>query len=283
VSETFTVTGHGGISLTLDAYGDAADWPILLAHGGGQTRHAWRNSGKALAAAGYYALCLDLRGHGDSEWSDSGDYRLEAFAHDLLEVCETLDRPPVLIGASLGGIAAMIAAGELQPEPFAAVIFVDVTPTMEMSGVEKITGFMSAHLEDGFATLEEAADVISEYLPHRKRPANLSGLAKNLRQGEDGRYRWHWDPRFMSGDSRPSASRDPDRLSSAVRNITAPILLVRGRMSELVSEESVRQFLELVPNASYVDVANAGHMVAGDDNDVFTSAIAEFLRTTEIG
>jgi pimeloyl-ACP methyl ester carboxylesterase len=104
-------------------------------------------------------LCLDLRGHGDSEWSESGDYRLEAFAHDLLEVCETLDRPPVLIGASLGGIAAMIAAGELQPDPFAAVIFVDVTPTMEMSGVEKITGFMSAHLDDGFASLEEAADV----------------------------------------------------------------------------------------------------------------------------
>ena len=228
-------------------------------------------------------MCLDLRGHGDSEWSESGDYRLEAFAHDLLEVCETLDRPPVLIGASLGGVAAMIAAGELQPEPFAAVIFVDVTPTMEMSGVEKITGFMSAHLDDGFASLEEAADVISEYLPHRKRPANLSGLAKNLRQGEDGRYRWHWDPRFMSGDSRPSASRDPNRLSSAVRNITAPILLVRGRMSELVSEESVRQFLDLVPHASYVDVANAGHMVAGDDNDVFTSAIAEFLRTTKIG
>ena len=177
----------------------------------------------------------------------------------------------------------MIAAGELQPEPFAAVIFVDVTPMMEMSGVEKITGFMSAHLDDGFASLEEAADVISEYLPHRKRPANLSGLAKNLRQGEDGRYRWHWDPRFMSGDSRPSASRDPDRLCSAVRNITAPILLVRGRMSELVSEESVRQFLDLVPHASYVDVANAGHMVAGDDNDVFTSAIAEFLRTTKIG
>jgi pimeloyl-ACP methyl ester carboxylesterase len=227
-------------------------------------------------------LCLDLRGHGDSEWSASGDYRLEAFAQDLLQVCEKFDRPPVLIGASLGGIAAMIAAGELQPEPFAAVIFVDVTPTMEMSGVEKITGFMSAHLEEGFASLEEAADAISAYLPHRERPADLSGLAKNLRQGDDGRYRWHWDPRFMSGDSRPSASRDPDRLSSAVRNITVPMLLVRGRMSELVSEESVRQFLDLVPHASYVDVADAGHMVAGDDNDVFTRAILEFLQVTEI-
>ena len=54
-------------------------------------------------------------------------------------------------------------------------------------------------------------------------------------------------------------------------------MLVRGRLSDLVSEETAREFLELQPDARLVDVSDAGHMVAGDRNDVFTEAVAGFL------
>lgn len=272
--------GYHGISIAADVYGEEAQPPIIFAHGGGQTRHAWRNSGKSLAKAGFQSICVDLRGHGDSSWCPEGDYRIEAFAEDLVSLCGEIGTPPVLVGASLGGISAMVAAGELCPGLFRAIVFVDVTPHMETSGVEKIIGFMSEHLDEGFGSLEEAADAIAAYLPHRSKPKNLDGLAKNLKLGDDQRYRWHWDPRFVTGVNRPSASRDPERLSNAVANIQVPTMLVKGQMSELVSDQSVQQFLELKPDAKFVDVANAHHMVAGDHNDAFTDAIIEFVLET---
>ena len=267
---------RSGLTLQSDTYGSASSPPVILAHGGGQTRHAWRNTGLLLAEAGFYSICLDLRGHGSSDWCSNGDYRVEAFADDLVDVSEELAAQPVLVGASLGGIAAMIAGGEMNPQLFKSVVLVDITPHMEMDGVEKIVGFMKEHLDEGFSSLEDAAGAIARYMPNRPSPSNLDGLRKNLRK-IDGRYFWHWDPKFVNGVQRPSASRDPERLAKAVKQIEGPILLVRGRMSELVSAACVDQFLLLVPSAQFVDVENAGHMVAGDRNDAFTEAILGFL------
>jgi pimeloyl-ACP methyl ester carboxylesterase len=150
-----------------------------------------------------------------------------------------------------------------------------------MRGSERVLAFMRDKLEDGFADLEEAADAVAAYMPERPRPTDLKGLQKNLRQRPDGRWRWHWDPRFVSGDRRVDGARHPDRLVAAVKNIAVPMLLVRGRMSDVISEESVRKFLELQPRARFADIARAGHMVAGDANDVFTDAVLDFLA--EVG
>jgi len=144
---------------------------------------------------------------------------------------------------------------------------------------------MTDHL-NGFDTLDEAADAIAEYNPHRPRPKDLSGLAKNLRQRADGRWAWHWDPRFVSGrfgspDETRSSLTDPHRLEDAAKSLTLPVLLVRGRMSDLLSEEGAQALLDIVPQARFVDVAGAGHMVAGDKNDVFNSAVVDFLATVD--
>jgi pimeloyl-ACP methyl ester carboxylesterase len=81
----------------------------------------------------------------------------------------------------------------------------------------------------------------------------------------------------MSGDRTPGGRRDPERLERAAATLRVPVLLVRGRMSDIVSEEGARAFLAIVPHAEFVDVSDAGHMVAGDRNDVFTDAVARFL------
>ncbi|HEX5367090.1 MAG TPA: alpha/beta hydrolase, partial [Acidimicrobiales bacterium] len=103
---------------------------------------------------------------------------------------------------------------------------------------------------------------------------------KNLRHGEDGRWRWHWDPAFLAGGDR-ARRRAPDDLDQAAANLSLPTLLVRGRLSDMVSEEGARLFLQQCPHARYVDVADATHMVVGDRNDVFVTAVMEFL--VEIG
>lgn len=261
--------------LVADTYGDPSAVPVLLLHGGGQTRHAWRGTARVVAAAGFYAVTLDLRGHGESGWCDAGNYELETFADDIRAIAGELPSAPALVGASLGGLAALVCQYEYRLAR--AIVLVDIAPRVDPEGVQRIVGFMRAFPE-GFASIEEAADVVAAYLPHRPRPSDTSGLAKNLRLGEDGRWRWHWDPRFLG--ERPRAERPdyPERINEAARSLSVPTMLVRGRMSEIVSEEGARDFLALVPHAEYVDVEDAAHMVAGDKNDAFCEAVVDFLR-----
>ncbi len=146
----------------------------------------------------------------------------------------------------------------------------------------RVLEFMRAR-PDGFASLDEAADAIAAYNPHRARPKDLAGLEKNLRLGADGRYRWHWDPALMRTWSperhdADEAQRMTEERIAAARRLRMPVLLVRGRASDVVSEEVAREFLALVPHARYADLA-AGHMVAGDRNDAFGRETVEFLRS----
>lgn len=281
--EQVRLPGSGGLALAADVAGPVDGPTVVLLHGGGQTRHSWTGTFRALAASGWRVWSADLRGHGDSDWAPDGDYTIEAFAADAAAVATSLPRPPILVGASLGGITSLVAVAEspVQADVARALVLVDVAHRIESAGTERIGAFMTGNL-DGFATLDDAADTIAAYNPHRPRPTDLSGLAKNLRQRDDGRWVWHWDPAFVSGrfgspdETRTLAAGLP-RLEQAVEQLEIPTLLVRGRRSDLLSEEGVADFLARAPHAEFADVAGAGHMVAGDRNEVFNQAILGFL------
>jgi len=275
--------------LAADEAGDPGDPPFVLLHGGGQTRHSWGTTLGAVADRGWHAYAVDLRGHGESDWAPDGDYTLDAFAGDVLEISDAFDTPPVLVGASLGGIASLAAIGEHTDQRVArALVLVDVAPRMEEQGRMRIGAFMMEHMDEGFASLDEVADAIQAYNPHRPRPSDLKGLQKNLRHADNGRWYWHWDPAFIGGrlgspDETRSSIVDPERLGDATRALTVPTLLVRGRVSDLLSEEGAHELLEMVPHARLVDVAGAGHMVAGDRNDLFNDAVVDFLESLRAG
>ena len=262
----------GGVRVAADIYGDKGTL-VVLQHGGGQTRHAWKGAGQKLAAAGYRAISLDARGHGDSDWAPDGDYSNDALVEDLVEVVNELGESPVLVGASMGGGTSLTAVGEDRLEA-RALVLVDTAPRIEVQGVRKIRDFMG-QAPDGFSSLEEVAEAIANYQPHRTRPRNLDGLAKNIRLWPDGRYRWHWDPEFMRR-KRALADRIP-RQEDAAKNVKCPSLLVRGGLSDVLSEEGAQAYLSLVPHSEYANVGEAAHMVAGDRNDVFVAAVLEFL------
>ena len=283
-SETVRLAGSSGLELAADVAGPSDGPTVVLLPGGGQTRHSWTGTWRVLAEAGWRVWSVDLRGHGDSDWAPDGDYTIDAFAGDVAALAAALPRPPVLVGASLGGISSLVALGEAadQPTLARALVLVDVAHRLEVAGTQRIGGFMTGHL-DGFASLEDAADAIAAYNPHRPRATDLSGLAKNLRRREDGRWVWHWDPAFVQGrfgspDETRAASAGFDRLDHAVDALEVPTLLVRGRRSDLLSEEGVADFLARAPHAEFADVAGAGHMVVGDRNEVFNRAILAFLE-----
>lgn len=270
-------TGAGGIRLAADVWGGASSPPLVLLHGGGQTRHAWDRAGPRLAALGWQVIAPDLRGHGTSEWPADGDYDLGLFAEDVRALVTELGRQPLLIGASLGGLAALLAAGEAPRAAIRALVLVDVAHRPDPRGFRRIVEFMHGH-PDGFASIGEAAAAVSAHLPHRPPPRDPEGIRNNLRRRGD-RWFWHWDPRMLdSFEGRMDPPGMAERLLDAARHADVPILLVRGGNSDVVREDIAEQFCEGVPHARRVDVSGAGHMVAGDRNEHFIDAVLPFLE-----
>jgi pimeloyl-ACP methyl ester carboxylesterase len=277
-AQTVTFRGVDDLSLVADEWNrdtPGEDPTILMLHGGGQNRHSWKNTGQILADAGFHVIALDSRGHGDSDRSPTATYAVEALCDDTLQVLYQIGRPVVLIGASMGGMTGIAAAHEAGPELVTKLVLVDVVPRFEKGGSARIRDFMASGL-DGFDTLEEAADAVAAYLPHRTRPRSTDGLKKNLRQ-RDGRWYWHWDPAFLTKPEDDPFVR-VEKLEQAAINLEIPILLIRGKLSDVVSPEGVADFLAKVPRAELVELSDAGHTAAGDDNDAFTDAVVRFVN-----
>ena len=278
-AQTVTFTGFGGLELVADVRGAEDDWPVLFLHGGGQTRHAWGRAASTLAEQGWRTVSLDLRGHGDSAWDPSGDYSFTAHCADVTAVVDALGRPPVLVGASLGGMAAMLAEGTSDRVISSGLVLVDITPKTNPEGIQRIGEFMLSGM-GGFDSLEDAAAAIAAYTPQRTRPANLDGLKKVLRQ-RVGRWYWHWDPRMIG--QRSSTEVIPERLSplldAAIGNIDVPTLLVWGLLSDVVTPEGVEEVRDKIRGAEVVAIDGAAHMIAGDRNDAFSDAVVDFLET----
>ncbi|WP_304109038.1 alpha/beta fold hydrolase [Mycolicibacterium bacteremicum] len=278
--QTVTFRGVDGLKLVADEWNGTGGVPadsgptILLLHGGGQNRHSWKNTGQILAARGKHVIALDSRGHGDSDYSPAADYSVETLSADTQQVLYQIGRPVVLIGASMGGLTGILAAHEAGPEIVTKLVLVDVVPRFEKDGSARIRDFMFNHIH-GFDSLEQAADAVAAYLPHRPKPRSVEGLKKNLRL-RDGRWYWHWDPAFLTKPGDDPFAR-VDMLESAAQNLTVPILLIRGKLSDVVSVEGVQGFLEQVPAAEFVELSDAGHTAAGDDNDAFTDAVVAFV------
>ena len=267
-------TSRDGLRLVGDVRGPVDGQLTVLLHGGGQTRHSWKGTADRLIEFGYRVATYDARGHGDSGWSDVADYSLESFASDLLDVVKSIGAPnPVLVGASLGGDTSLVAVGELGLQ-VSSVVLVDVLPHAEASGVARVQEFMRSR-PDGFESLDEMADAVARYQPNRRRPKNLETLMKNARRDSAGRFRWHFDPAFIKRDLE--LDRREQRLDAALKGIDAPMLLVRGMLSDVLTDDGVAAFKALRPDAECVTVSDAAHMVAGDHNDVFTEVVAEFL------
>ncbi|GAD82837.1 alpha/beta hydrolase [Nocardia asteroides NBRC 15531] len=277
---TVRLRSADGLTLVADSFGPEQGQLVVMLHGGGQNRHSWKRTGAALAATGMRVVAVDARGHGDSDWSPTRDYTRDAMVGDLRTVLEQLGATPeagaVVVGASMGGITGLLATASPGGELIRALVLVDIVPRSESAGVERVMDFLGRH-RDGFDTLDQVADAVAAYLPHRPRPDNAEGLLRNLRQ-RDGRWYWHWDPDLLTGLEDQPAVRIAE-MEAAAEALTIPVLLVRGGKSDVVSDEGAAAFLALAPHARLAEISTAAHTAAGDDNDAFTDAVAGFVAT----
>lgn len=279
-AQSTSLRARDGVPLVVETRGPSQAPVLLFAHGFGQSRHAWARTATVFAERGWCTATFDARGHGDSGRLADGKYQLEQFVDDLLVVAQSLGQPPVLVGASMGGLLGLVAAGEIRPDPFRALVLVDITPRWETAGVTRMLGFMRGH-PNGFASLEEAASEVAAYLPQRRARKDQQELAQLLKRGDDGRLRWHWDPALLDTVAH-EGERHQQRLLDAARHVDVPVLLVSGGRSNVVSEATVREFMAVVPQAAHVEIPHAAHTLAGDDNTAFTAAIEPFLDTLNL-
>ena len=278
-SATISLRSADGLRLAVETWGDPTAPALIFAHGFGQTRRAWSSSAAILASKGWYCLCADARGHGDSAWREDGAYEFSQFVDDLRLLARLPAQRPILVGASMGGLLGIMAqAGPdtSQPQPFRALVLVDITPRWETSGVERILGFMRSYPQ-GFESLDQAAAAIAAHLPHRKEQKSPQRLRSLLMPGSDGRLRWHWDPQLLERIASDGQNQQAALLEAA-RRIRVPTLLISGEHSDIVSAATIAEFEQCVPHARHVRVPDATHMIVGDRNDAFTAAVENFIQ-----
>lgn len=272
----FEFRGRGDVTLVGEEWrGDPARPEIVLLHGGGQTRRSWQRTAEAFAADGWPVRSFDWRGHGESEWAPDGDYSVDAFLADLLAL-PGAGPPPIFVGASLGGIVGLLAASEV-PGSAGGIALIDISLRIEQDAFDRIREFMTAH-PDGFESLDQAADAIAAYDPSRPRRSDTRGLSRSLRRRDDGRWVWHWDPRFMSVSDERESREHAARMRAAAAALSVPALAVRGGRSEVVSDAGLEELHRLIPHLRSVDVPSAGHTIAGDDNNALVGSLRSFLR-----
>jgi len=259
-------------------WGSSTAPPVVCLHGGGQTAYMWEELGDALRDR-YHLLAPDLPWHGDSDPIDDMDRQTIAASIPPLLREFGCDRG-AFVGASLGGIVSLTLAAA-SPDVVGAIALIDIGHRLEDEGVNRIIEFMTRR--ESFASLEEAAADVAEYLPQRKavRPENLR---RNLRQRPDGRWVWkHAYGRRLRGEGQPPGGWREliAGLDEEVTTLSCPVLVLRGSASDVLSDEGAEEVAALIPDARLATIGSAGHHAAGDNPESTVGLVGAFL--TEIG
>ncbi|WP_337185658.1 alpha/beta fold hydrolase [Phenylobacterium sp.] len=272
--EAISFEGFGGVRLVGESWGDRDAPTVLLLPGGGQSKSAYRHAARALADAGRRAICVDLRGHGESDWPTDARYDLDALSKDVVAILRQVGARPVVVGASLGGMAALAAVGESEVELASGLVLVDAAPGIQGEEATRVRALIQRYAS-GFSDVGEALEAARALSPHRSRGGGADGLAHQLRSDDGGRLRWKWDERSVSGFQAVAVA---ERLEAAARNIRIAVLLMRGGESNMVTAEAVERLQALFHDAEAVEIPGAGHLVASDRADEFDAALLAFLE-----
>ena len=262
-----------GLSFHYVEWGTPAAPPLLCLHGITQTAHSWDEVASDLASD-YRVLCLDQRGHGDSDWAADGDYTRQTQAADLDAITDALHlRRFILAGMSMGGINSITFAAR-HAQKVRGLIIVDVSPEIQVKGVENIRNFIQA--PDELDTFEAFVERAHHFNPRRSMDNIRSRLTHNLKQLPNGKWTWKYDKALRSGERSFQASA-LQNLWDDVRAIRCPTLIIKGGESDILSAESAVKLQETISGSRLAVVSGAGHSVMGDNPAGFVGAVRPFL------
>lgn len=263
-----------GLNFHYTEWGTPAQPPVLCLHGATQTAHSWDEVAAELSVA-YRLVCLDQRGHGDSDWAPDGDYTRQTQAADVDAITDAIGWSRfILMGMSMGGINSMTFTAR-HPEKVRALVIVDVSPEVQPSGVEHIRTFVqNADELDSFEAFVERAH---QFNPRRSLDNLRSRLSHNLKQLPNGKWTWKYDKALRAFESGFRGTLSS--LWEDVRMIRCPALIIKGAESDILSGQSAEKLQASIPNSRLAVVPGAGHSVMGDNPAGFVAAVQEFLQS----
>ncbi|WP_242130317.1 alpha/beta fold hydrolase [Sphingobium sp. Sx8-8] len=266
-------TGAAGNVLAASRCGGDDAPAVLLVPTVGQTRHIWHGAAEALERAGRQAICLDLRGHGDSAAVPDGRYALEDYAADLKAVLGQLPSRATVVGLGGGGLAAIIAAGESTPGLVSGLVLVGVTARVDAAVSERIGG-SARRLAEAFDSPDALRAALADVHPGEPTPTS-DLLLSGFKEGADGRWRWAGDPSVVGAFDLIGNSA---RIEAAAARIKVPTTLIRGALNESVSYESTLRLSGLIYGSELKEIAGGGHHIVADQADAFNAVLLEFLE-----
>jgi pimeloyl-ACP methyl ester carboxylesterase len=267
-------------------WGNPTAPPLILVHGGRDHCRNWDWVAADLRRD-YHVIAPDLRGHGDSAWSTSGDYSMGAFVYDLAQLIHQQHLAPCRIVAhSLGGSISLRYAGVFPENVVKLVAIEGMGPSpaqlrerTRRAAYERLRAWiadtrkLAGRIPRRYPTIEDAFHRMQAENRHltedQARYLTLHGAMQN----EDGTYSWKFD-NYVRGFSPADLSQE--ELQEIWGNISCPILLVNGKESWASNPEAdgrARYFKD----ARVVQFEGAGHWVHHDQLDAFVETVRAFL------
>ena len=254
-------------------WGNAGKPKMVLFHGGAQTAHSWDFFALAMRDE-YHIVAPDQRGHGDTEWSEQGDYATHFHVADMKALTDAIGYDQfVRVGLSMGGHNAYSLAAH-HPEKVRGLIIVDVGPETMDKGRKHIQEFLEGSYE--FDSFDWLVQRVQQYNPRRPEKQIRGSLLNNLKPLPDGRWTWKHDRR--RGIRQRAGGEMTDKAWEEIKMLRCPTLIVRGKESDVFAPETAQKMLGLIPGSRLVEVPKAGHLVQGDNPVEFERVAREFLK-----
>ncbi len=221
----------------------------------------------------FHIVALDQRGHGDSAWSEAGDYDTAFHVADIQAFTDAIGYDAfVLMGLSMGGRNAYSFAAAY-PEKVDRLIIVDVGPDVQAEGRRHIREFLEG--TETFESFDWLVERVKRYNPRRPEAQIRGSLLNNLKPMEDGRWTWKHDRR--RGIRRDRGSEMNEMAWADLAQVKAPTLVVRGAESNMLSMQTATKMCNTLMDSRLVEVPQAGHLVQGDNPVAFERVVREFL------
>lgn len=266
--------GFGGVQVCAQTFGSQDSPSVVFLHSGGQSKEFWYASAQAIADAGRFAICIDLRGHGESGHAADGRYDLDAHISDLRAILASLPSRSLVVGAGLGAIIALAAVGESAPHLVSGLALVDINIWFEEAALSRLHQALLDRTTGADAP-DQIAQAVAAAHPGEPAPAVTERLLASFEKQEDGRLEWRGDPRALEGSDLLAQQ---DRLTAAAGRIVAPVVLLRGSLNDTISNENLQRLQATIPGSELVEIEGAGHFLAADREDLFNAVLLDFLE-----